>query len=199
MSGLVQALERIIADLSSTGSGWALVGGLAVSVRSEPRTTRDVDVAVAVSDDSEAESILRDLVSRGYRSLGGVEQTDTGRLATMRLVPPDSGPLGAIVDLLFATSGIEPDICANADSLEVLDGVVAPVATVGHLVAMKLLSRDDDHRPQDIIDLHALIGVASDGDLEVAASAVQEIESRGFARGRDLQAALQDAVGRFRH
>jgi len=199
MSGLVQALERIIADLSSTGSGWALVGGLAVSVRSEPRTTRDVDVAVAVSDDSEAESILRDLVSRGYRSLGGVEQTDTGRLATMRLVPPDSGPLGAIVDLLFATSGIEPDICASADSLEVLDGVVAPVATVGHLVAMKLLSRDDDHRPQDIIDLHALIGVASDGELEVAASAVREIESRGFARGRDLEAALRDAVGRFRH
>lgn len=131
MSGLVEALERLIADLSSTGSGWA--------------------------------------------------------------------PLGAIVDLLFAISGIEPDICASADSLEVLDGVVAPVATVGHLIAMKLLSRDDDHRPQDIIDLHALIGVASDGDLEVAASAVQEIESRGFARCRDLEAALQDAVGRFRH
>lgn len=169
-----------------------------MSVRSEPRTTRDVDIAVAVSDDSEAESILRDLVSRGYRSPGGVEQTDTGRLATMRLVPPDSGPLGAIVDLLFATSGIEQDICASADSLEVLDGVVAPVATVGHLIAMKLLSRDDDHRPQDIIDLHALIGVARDSDLEVAAAAVQELESRGFGRGRDLEAALQDAVRRFR-
>lgn len=170
-----------------------------MSVRCEPRTTRDVDVAVAVSDDNEAESILRELVSRGYRSVGGVEQTDTGRLATMRLLPPDAGPLGALVDLLFATSGIEPDICASADSLEVLDGVVAPVATVGHLIAMKLLSRDDDHRPQDIIDLHALIEVANDDDVELAAAAVREIELRGFGRGRDLDGALQDALGRFRH
>lgn len=198
MSGLVQALERIIADLSSTGSGWALVGGLAVSVRSEPRTTRDVDVAIAVSNDDEAEGILRELVSQGYRSLGGVEQTDTGRLATMRLLPPEGGPLGAVVDLLFATSGIEPDICASADSLEVLDGVVAPVARIGHLIAMKLLSRDDDHRPQDIIDLHALMGVAGDDDMQLAVLAVHEIEARGFARGRDLKTALNDAIARFR-
>ncbi len=169
-----------------------------MSVRSEPRTTRDVDVAIAVSNDEEAEGILRELVRQGYRSLGGVEQTDTGRLATMRLVPPEGGPLGAVVDLLFATSGIEPDICASADSLEVLEGVVAPVARIGHLIAMKLLSRDDDHRPQDIIDLHALIGVAGDDDIQLATEAVHEIEGRGFARGRDLKAALQNAIGRFR-
>jgi hypothetical protein len=84
--------------------------------------------------------------------------------------------------------------------VQALERIIGDLSsTVGHLVAMKLLSRDDDHRPQDIIDLHALIGVASDGDLEVAASAVQEIESRGFARGRYLEAALQDAVRRFRH
>ena len=146
-----------------------------MSVRSEPRTTRDVDIAVAVSDDREAESILRDLVSRGYRSLGGVEQTDTGRLATMRLVPPDSGPLGAIVDLCSRPRELNRTSARARTRWRWLMGSLrrSPVATVGHLVAMKLLSRDDDHRPQGIIDLHAWIGVASDADLEVAASAVQ--------------------------
>jgi hypothetical protein len=33
-----------------------LVGGLAVSVRTEPRFTRDVDLVVAISDDHAAEA-----------------------------------------------------------------------------------------------------------------------------------------------
>ena len=59
MSGLVAALRRIVSDLEEAGKPWALVGGLAVSVRVEPRTTRDVDVAVAVAGDSEAEALVR--------------------------------------------------------------------------------------------------------------------------------------------
>jgi len=40
------ALRRIAVDLDARGRHWALVGGLAVSARAEPRTTRDVDVVV---------------------------------------------------------------------------------------------------------------------------------------------------------
>jgi hypothetical protein len=39
----------------------ALVGGLAVSARTEPRFTRDADLAVAVASDAEAESLIRAL------------------------------------------------------------------------------------------------------------------------------------------
>jgi hypothetical protein len=50
---LEAALRRIAGDLEAAGLEWALVGGLAVSVRAEPRTTRDVDVVVkVVSDES---------------------------------------------------------------------------------------------------------------------------------------------------
>lgn len=63
---------------------------------------------------------------------------------------------------------------------------------------MKLLSRDDDRRPQDIIDLRALIASATDRDLEVARSAAKTIEARGYARGRDLLPALDEASLRFR-
>ena len=68
------------------GCGWALVGGLAVSIRAEPRFTRDVDVAVSVADDATAEGLVRDLRAQGYRLDATLEQAALGRLATVRLV-----------------------------------------------------------------------------------------------------------------
>src|SRR5262249_57193065 len=58
-----------------------------------------------------------------------------------------------MVDVLFATAGIEPEIVAAAEVLEVLPGILMPVATAGHLVVLKLLARDDENRPQDATDL----------------------------------------------
>jgi len=197
MNELIRALRGIIGDLVGVADRWALVGGLAVSVRSEPRTTRDVDIAVAVPNDDAAEELVRSLLRRRYGVMAAVEQTATGRLSTIRLEPPGAGAAGAVVDLLFASSGIEAEVCEGADRLEVIEGIVAPVASVGHLIAMKLLSRDDDARPQDVIDLRALVQVASRVDLAVARSAVELIESRGCARGRDLTAALADVQRRF--
>jgi hypothetical protein len=51
-------LRRIVADLAATSHARALVGGLAVSVRTEPRFTRDADLAVAVTDDADAEALV---------------------------------------------------------------------------------------------------------------------------------------------
>jgi hypothetical protein len=48
------ALKRIATDLDRVGVTWALIGGFAVSARSQPRFTHDVDIAVAVRDDGEA-------------------------------------------------------------------------------------------------------------------------------------------------
>jgi len=51
-------LERVLHDVIAApalADHAALVGGLAVSARTEPRFTRDLDVAVAVPDDAGAE------------------------------------------------------------------------------------------------------------------------------------------------
>lgn len=58
-------LRRIAEDLHAIGRKWALIGGLAVSARAEPRTTRDVDVSVHVHDDAEAEQLVHALQARG--------------------------------------------------------------------------------------------------------------------------------------
>lgn len=43
------------------------------------------------------------------------------------------------MDLLFASSGIEHEIVAAADPLEVLPDLTVPVARTGHLIALKPL------------------------------------------------------------
>ena len=189
MSSLDESLQRISGVLKTLGKPFALVGGLAVSVRSEPRFTRDADLAVTVNDDADAESLVFDLRRNGYEVIAAVEQEATGRLATIRLVEQeDDGSM--VIDLLLASSGIEPDVVSRADELEVLWGVVLPVATVGDLLALKVLSRDDVSRPTDLADLRALGQVATDADWTSAISAAGDIETRGYARGRDLRTAL---------
>ena len=176
---------------------FALVGGLAVSTRADPRFTRDVDLVVAVASDRDAEELVRDLGAAGYSVLAIVEHEAAERLSTVRLRAPSEGHDGVVVDLLFASSGIEGDIVDAAEPIEIAAGLALPVASIGHLVALKLLCRDDDRRPQDAIDLRALLALASPGDLETTRSAIRRIEQRGFGRGRDLAACLADAVRRW--
>ncbi|WP_437489506.1 hypothetical protein WME75_10840 [Sorangium sp. So ce1014] len=79
MSTLQDALGRVVADLEDLNRRLALVRGLAVSVRAEPRFTREVDLAVVVTDDNDAEVLSRELQARGYQVLAVVEQTAQGR------------------------------------------------------------------------------------------------------------------------
>jgi predicted nucleotidyltransferase len=183
------ALRGIAEDLGAAGKRWALIGGLAVSARAEPRTTRDVDVAVAVASDAEAEALVYRLQGAGYRILQTLEQTTFHRLSTVRLSPRRGG--GAIVDLLFASSGIEPEIVEAAEPLEIVEGISVPVARLGHLLALKVLARDDRRRPQDWDDIRALLVEATPADVAQARDALKLITDRGFHRDK----ALLDAFG----
>lgn len=61
MTSVESALRQAVADLSALKARWALIGGLAVSARTIPRFTKDLDFAVAVADDGEAESVVHRL------------------------------------------------------------------------------------------------------------------------------------------
>ena len=186
---LEDALESAARHLDELGRHWALVGGLAVSARAEPRTTRDVDVAVEVAGDHDAESVIFALRGAGYAIEATVEHRTMGRLATARLRPAGGSPV--LLDLLFASTGIEAEIVRGASRIDVLPQLSVPVASVGHLIAMKLLARDDRSRPQDSDDLRHLLVEATETDLADARAAAGLIAERGFARGRDLQRLLE--------
>lgn len=182
-------LEAVLADaaalLRELDVPFALVGGLAVSVRAEARFTRDVDLALSVAGDDQAEQVVASFVHRGYTASTLVEQTDAGRLATVRLHPPGGSNDEVVLDLLFASSGIEPEMVAAAETMEIFPEIDVPVATPGHLLATKLLSRAET-RPQDTVDIYHLKIAASSAELGRCREALGQIEDRGFARGKSL-------------
>ena len=198
LSSAEAALHRIASDLHELARRFALIGGLAVSVRTEPRLTRDADLVVFVTDDADAETLVRALQDRGWRVLAAMEQEATRRLASVRLAMTEADITGAVIDLLFASSGIEREIVDAAEPLDVVPGLVVAIARLGHLIALKVLARDDRTRPQDRVDLAALLRRADDATLREARAALETVARRGFDRGRDLTAALDAAIAEFK-
>ena len=193
---LFDALRRVGAEVDARGLPWALVGGLAVSARSEPRFTRDLDLVVDIPDDAQAETLVSDLRAVGYVLELTLEQQALGRLATVRFRPPSAGDAGVVVDFLFASCGIEADVCAASQRLAIVRDLDVPIARSGHLVAMKLLSRSD-HRLQDDIDLRTLARVLTADDVVLAREAVRRIEAVGANRGRALVTDLEAYLSQF--
>ena len=182
---LIAAAAEVLSALRQENVKGCIVGGLAVSARCDPRFTRDVDIAVVVTTDEHAEALMHTLVGHGLRMLGLVEQEAVGRMAMARLSTKD----GLSVDLLIASSGIEAEVVASAETLEVVRGVLLPVARTGHLIALKLLSVAPG-RETDAADLRSLAAVATEDEWNIASEAVTQIQDRGFGRGRQLDAEL---------
>ncbi len=199
MNSLEMLLCRISILFEEQRQVWVLVGGLAVSVRTEPRFTRDLDLAVAVPDDQTAEALVHHLNRAGFQTFATVEHDEAKRLATARLALIGTGSQGLVLDLLFASSGIEAEVCAAAEKLLVFPNLSVPVARIHHLIVLKVLARDDRTRPQDVADLRQLIAAAAPSDLASACEAAKLIESRGFQRSRDLVKALKEAWSEFRN
>ncbi|MFF0342296.1 nucleotidyl transferase AbiEii/AbiGii toxin family protein [Kribbella sp. NPDC004875] len=183
-----EALPRVVGDLQDLGTPWALVGGLALCVRAEPRPTADIDIAVAVPDDATAKACVDDLLAAGYRLSEEIVHDQTGRLATVRLdCPAVHEDVG--LDLFFASCGVEAEVVGAAEPLQVPPGLSIPVARVGHLIAVKLLWRSGEKRDRD---LRTLLRHANAEDLEEARHLMALIAQRGHHRGRDLGAALEN-------
>ena len=183
---LIAAAAEVLSALRQENVKGCIVGDLAVSARCDPRFTRDVDIAVVVSTDEHAEALMHALAAHGLRMAGVVEQEAVGRMAMARLSTKDE----LSVDLLIASSGIEAEVVASAETLEVVRGVRLPVARTGHLIALKLLSVAPG-RETDAADLRSLAGVATQDEWNLASEAVTQIQDRGFGRGRQLDRELQ--------
>lgn len=120
----------------------------------------------------------------------------------MRLRVPGEESAGVVADLLFASSGIEPEVVATAEELEVMSELSMPVARTGHLLAMKVLALDLEHperRPQDLGDIKELLRVADEEEIERARNGVDLVTRRGYGRSRDdrprnLRAELEDLI-----
>ena len=89
-------------------------------------------------------------------------------------------------------TGIESEIVHAAEPIQIGAAIVAKVAQVGHLIALKLVSRDDKRRPQDRGDLAALAKVATEAEWLRAEQAIRLIEQQRLR----AQARLAGRAGR---
>ena len=149
-----------------------------------------MDVAVAVESDEEAERVVAALGARGYSIQSVLEHQMTGRMATVRFVAPGETVSGVLVDLFFASSGVEDRIVEEAEDIEILPGTTAPVATVAHLMALKVLAS----RPRDLEDVRWLLKVADQSEIDSARKVLDLVGSRGFDREKDLESLFEVAL-----
>lgn len=199
MTRLQKALIRLDTDLRSLGLKWALVGGFAVMLRVESRSTRDLDIVLAITEDRQTDEAVRGLRMRGYQDhpTKPMLVRKDGRLFGVRLVSPAldvGGDTMAIIDVLSGCCGVEPEIVAAAEIVEALPKLFIPVARTGHLVALKVLAG----RPQDQEDVRILLREIDPKELQFARQTLLLIEERGFNEEKDLLAELgklMDSLG----
>lgn len=168
---------------------FALVGGLAVSVRGEVRFTRDIDLAVMCASDTDTERLAADLAAAGYEIAALVEHEERARLSTVRLRSRSK----IYVDLLAASSGIEAEIVSAGTTVDIPNVGEVRVARAEDLLVTKVLSMSDA-RPQDRLDARGLLLTNPDLDLPFVRARLALIRERGFDRHEDLEAKLEDVL-----
>ncbi len=198
LTSLESTVRQIAAALDEEGRKWAFVGALAISARAGLRASRDVEIAISVSDDQDARGLVFDLQAGGFQVAGAIAKDAAGRTAAVRLRSVgETHRKGIVVDLLFASSGVEDEIASAAERIPVLPGLVVPVALPAHLIALNVLSRGDVKHPREAEDLRSLLARASAGDLALARDLLRLVIRRGSDRGKDLERELDRAVTDF--
>lgn len=153
-SSLLEALQRTVQVLESSGIDYALVGGLAATVRGRVRSTRDCDVLVTASDTQV------DRVKTGFRDLGfsHLDRADRHRLEDVQLLrfwfAVEESGFSLSVDVQVAESQFHREVVTRA-SVEHFGPVKLRVATREDLILLKLLAWRPIDRA-DAIDLAAL-------------------------------------------
>lgn len=186
--------RRAIELLTKIGVRFAVVGGMAVSFRAIERLTKDLDLAVAVEDDVQAQRIVHEFSQLGFLIDDVFDQEDTGRMSTVRMISPAKNPM--FVDFLFASSGIENEIVDNAEEGHLFSNINVRVATTPCLIAIKVLSARES-RMRDIVDLQSLFEVASSLEIAESRRLLDLITERGYNRSKDLQAELDKYIAQF--
>jgi predicted nucleotidyltransferase len=158
----------------------------------EPRTTKDIDVAISVSGEEQVNSLKDFLLARGYTSPQLLMHVRPTIRMGWRVFIPSFHETCVPLDILVLACGIEREIVAHASTIEILPGLSLPVASLAHLIAMKVLSQNSSDRLQDRVDLFALLKSATTSDRIIIESALAKMSKLEIANGRDLVAELRN-------
>ena len=173
-----RVLELVAELLHRTGTPYALIGGLAVQMRTaDPRTTLDIDLAVPRFDDVPRAALL----AAGFEHTGRHEHSDNW-------IAPLSPALAVRTAVQFSAEDVGiAEAVAAAETIDVSEGVRLRVARAADLIVLKLAaaaepSRRPSKRQHDIADIAAIL--EENPELRTPAT---------LARLRDVRLALLDS------
>jgi hypothetical protein len=166
-----QLLQVTLADaidfLAGEKVSYALIGGLAASLRGEPRVTADVDLVIGTDVDG-ALHLLQVLEGSPFAPLfAGVEEV----VSQAFILPLLHRTTAVKVDLAIGLSGFEQQLLRRATLVD-LAGQAIRLATAEDLLVMKLLAG----RPRDLQDATGIVMVQGDSlDWEYCRKTDQEL------------------------
>jgi predicted nucleotidyltransferase len=190
MNGLITQLKKLSLDLNRLDIKWALVGSMACGIYTDPRTTRDIDISVIAKNKNAQEEVIQKLLELGYHSPQILMLVGPTRIIGQRIQMPSEKAISLPIDLIFNSTGIEESIVENAKILEIIHGIKLPVASLGDLIAMKIISQNDSDRLKDRVDLRLLINKALESDLKITRKSLKLIQERMNLADKNLQEDL---------
>ena len=145
------AIVRVAELLESHNLAFALIGGLASSIRGRLRVTADINLVVDCEVPA-AISLLEELDKESFRPF--VEDAETS-IRQFYILPLVDVASGTPIDLAIGASGFEKLIVQRASKPQ---GYPIPVATAEDLLLMKLMAG----RPQDQSDIQGVLSTNRD-------------------------------------
>ena len=144
--------EDVLKDLlrwfKNSSGEFLIIGGIAVSLLTRPRTTQDIDV-LSLLDDSQWESFLKDGRQFGFetRINEALNFAEKNRVLLLRHIKSGVGIDISFGYLPFEEESVKRKILYQIGSLKV------PLPTPEDLIIMKMVA----HRPQDMIDVKTIL------------------------------------------
>ena len=173
-------LADAVAFLERHGVAYALVGGLAASLRGQARVTADVDMVIA----ADVDRALRLAVEVDASSFALLFPDVADVVQKAFILPLRHRQTGVKLDLAIGLSGFEQQTIQRAEIIDV-GGCPVAVASAEDLIVMKILAS----RPQDDQDVRGIVLAQSDRmDWDYCLNMAREL---GEAVGQDLESRVR--------
>ena len=165
---LLAVLEDLMSWLASERVRGVVVGGIAVSLLTRPRFTRDANAVIWLRE-TLWDEFLEAGVAFGFepRRPDALSFARDARVLLLR-----HAPSGIDMDISLGSLDFEEEIIDTAVIVDV-DGLRIPVPRPENLIVMKSVAR----RPRDLADIEALVDTHPDLDREEVRLKVREFAS----------------------
>lgn len=152
----IDAASEVAKFLEKENVPYAIIGGLAVQLWGESRTTQDVDLVIVV-DAGSTDRVIASALSRFKARI-----TDPAEFArknrVLLLATDDNTP----IDISFGIPGYESTAVAHAIDIDLPSGISVKVLSPEDLIVHKIIAgraRDDEDVKNMLIRMHASIDV----------------------------------------